>query len=56
MQYQVDPMDQTQENGQYLDGSFKMAYASHEKKSQTSTKIFPDMRFSRGSQKKAALS
>ena len=56
MQYQVDPMDQTRDNGQLLDGSFKTAYASRDKNSKKSTRIFSDMRFSQGSQKKAALS
>ena len=37
-------------------GGAPAAYASHEKFSQKSTRIFPDMQFSRGSPKKALLS
>ena len=37
-------------------GGAPAAYASHEKFSQKSTRIFPDMRFSRGGPRKALLS
>ena len=37
-------------------GGAPAAYASHEKFSQKSTRIFPDMQFSRGGPKKALLS
>ena len=56
MQFGVDPMDQTGENRRYMYGSFKNDYASQEKKSQNSSRIFLDMRFSQGCRKKAALS
>ena len=53
MQYEVDTMDETREIGCKPDGSFKTAYASHEKFSQKSTRFFPDMQFSRRFQGKS---
>ena len=53
MQYQVDRMDQTQENGQLHSWWWPTFYASHEKNSQKSTKIFLDMQFSQGVHQKA---
>ena len=56
MQYEVHPTDQTREIDPKLNGSFKTAYASHEKNSQTSTRSFPDMRFSRGVHRESVIS
>ena len=57
MQYEVHPTNQTQEIDPKLKGSFKNFYVSYEKKKRLkSTKIFPDMRFSRGVQGKSEFS
>ena len=56
MQYEVHPTYQTREIDPRLNGSFKTAYASHEKFSQKSTRFFPDMRFSRGFHRKSKFS
>ena len=56
MQYEVHPSDQTQDMNPKVNGSFKTAYASHKKNSQKSTRIFPDVRFSRGFHRKSEFS
>ena len=56
MQYEVHPSDQTQDMNPKVNGSFKTAYASHKKNSKKSTRIFPDVRFSRRFHRKSEFS
>ena len=56
MQYEVHPTDQTQDMDPNVNGSFKTAYALHKKNSQKSTRIFPDVQFSRGFHRKSEFS